>query len=53
MEIKVYFSLDCMIKNKTAYSSKVSDPDSFSFGSALSVFRSIYGKDCIVVFVCV
>lgn len=38
--------------NKPLYVSRVECPDAFNYVHALEVFRSIYGSNIIVVFVC-
>ena len=53
MEIRIYASLECFRSGKVLYCHRVSDPDNFSFSDCLSVFRSLYGSNVIVVFVCV
>lgn len=53
MEIRVYASLDLMSKEKRLYCARVQDVDFFSFSDCLRLMKAIYGKDVIVVFVCV
>lgn len=53
MEIRLYHSLNDFSKGKYFLCSKVVSPDTFDFSSALSVFKSIYGINVIVCFVCV
>lgn len=53
MEIRVYRDLSAYTASKPLYCTKVSCPDAFSFQSCLDVFRSIYGSEVIIVFICV
>lgn len=53
MEIRIYATMECYKHGKTMYCARVSDPDSFSFADSLDVFRSIYGKSVLIVFLCV
>lgn len=53
MEIRLYHSLNDFSKGKYFLCSKVVSPDTFDFTSALNVFKSIYGINVIVCFVCV
>lgn len=39
--------------NKALFVSRVDSPEKFCFSSALEVFKSIYGSDVVIVFVCV
>lgn len=52
MEIRVYSSLDTMNVNKPIYCARVADRATFCFDCAENMFRSIYGQDVIIVFVC-
>lgn len=53
MEIRIYATMECFKHGKTMYCARVSDLDSFSFADSLNVFRSIYGKSVLIVFLCV
>ena len=53
MEIRVYSSIETMAADKRLYCCRVSDPDSFSFDQCYMVFKSLYGKNSIICFVCV
>lgn len=52
MEIRIYANLECFRKNKAIYCALISDPDCFCFNDSLTVFRSIYGKSVLIVFLC-
>ena len=52
MEILIFRNLEVRSNNKPLYVSRVECVDTFSFESALRVFRSIYGT-CIIEFLCV
>lgn len=53
MEIRVFSSLDARAKGKTLFCGRVNCPDAFSFEKSLDVFRSIYGSDVVIEFLCV
>lgn len=53
MELRVYLNLSAFTDGKPIYCSRIQCPDTFSFENALSLFKSIYGVGCCVVFVCV
>lgn len=53
MEVRVYNSLDLMIKDKRLYCARVLDTDNFSFSDCLRLMKSIYGSHVIVCFLCV
>lgn len=42
-----------MTDNKPFYSARVDRPDDFCYQDSLRVFRSIYGNEVVIVFVCV
>ena len=52
MEIRIYQSMQHYSGNKPLYVARVECPDAFSYPHSLEVFRSIYGSNVIVVFVC-
>lgn len=53
MEVRVYRSMSEYSANKPLYCTRVSSPSCFAFEKCLEVFRSIYGSDVIIVFLCV
>lgn len=53
MEVRIYANLECFRHGKAIYCARVSDPDTFCFNDSLAVFRSIYGKSVLIVFLCV
>lgn len=53
MEIRIYNNMDSFSRGKYFYCARIECPDAFNFSSALDVFRSIYGTDVIIVFLCV
>lgn len=40
-------------KNKYLYCSRVACPDLFSFEKAIEIFKSIYGNNIVIEFLCV
>lgn len=53
MEIKVYYSFDCMKSEKAVFCQKVLDPDKFEFDGAKRFLKSVYGENAIIVLICV
>lgn len=53
MEIKVFYSLDCMNANKAVFCQRVRSMDRFSYSSAVDFLKSVYGEECIVTFIVV
>lgn len=53
MEIKVFYSLDCMQSGKSVFCQRVHDMEKFSYESAVCFLKSVYGKDCIIEFIVV
>ncbi len=54
MEIRIFSSLELALRNeKWRYCARVKTPDAFDFHKALDVFRSIYGSDVVITFICV
>lgn len=45
--------MEAFNKGKVLYCARVESPEVFNFTSALDVFRSIYGSQVVIMFVCV
>lgn len=52
MEIRIYKSLQNYNGNKPLSVLRVECPDAFNYVHALEVFRSIYGSNVVIVFIC-
>ena len=52
MEIRIYRDLSAWSNRKHFYCAKVECPDTFDFTSAKNLFKSIYGSDIVVEFIC-
>lgn len=53
MEIKVFYSLDCMTNGKSVFCQRVHDMEKFSYSAAVDFLKSVYGKDSIIQFIVV
>lgn len=53
MEINIYRNMAARSNGKRLFCARVSCPDAFSYGSAVDVFRSIYGSDIVIEFLVV
>lgn len=52
MEIRVFDSFEKMRDGKYKFCQRVECPDAFDFNSCLKVFKSLFGVDSLVVFIC-
>lgn len=48
MEVRVYKSVESWNHHRTCFVSRVDCPDAFDYNSFVSVFRSIYGANCVI-----
>lgn len=53
MEITIYSCLNSRANKKCLAKMRVLNPDCFCFEKSLEVFRSIYGTDIVIEFLCV
>ena len=53
MEITIYASLDARFNRKLLAKMRVSNPDCFCFEKSIDVFKSIYGANIVIEFLCV
>ena len=53
MEVRVYLSMSAFTHDKRVFCQRVQNRDCFSFEDCECVLRSLYGRECVIVFLCV